>query len=322
MTLPTRWYRYHESRQRSTVFRPAVLAFDVGGSHVSSAICFFPAFALRSANRIELPSQLDASQFVELLAGSNSQDAGDGYRVAGAVVAIGAPFDYVRGISQMRHKFSSLYGFDLKAALAERLACSPHEVLFLNDGDAFLLGEIGAGAAKGVHKAVGITLGTGIGSAFAIDGELVLEGAGIPLDGEVWNLPYGAGIVEDFLSTRAIQEPYWQRRGRLSEVAEIAASAVEDSAAAEVFVNFGEHLGLILRYILADFSPEVVVIGGGIARSAHLFLPSAIAQLRSAGIRLQVSSLLDHAALVGAGLHWFTRSGYLATNEVHDRETR
>src|SRR5277367_934990 len=130
MTLPTKWYRYHTPRQRSAAFRPAVLAFDVGGSHISSAICLFPTFDLRSANRVELPSQLDASQFVELLASSNSPDDGDGYHIAGAVVAIGAPFDYVRGISEMRHKFSSLYGFDMKAAIAERLACSPPEVLF------------------------------------------------------------------------------------------------------------------------------------------------------------------------------------------------
>jgi glucokinase len=259
MTLPTRWYRYHDTG-RSIAGPSAVLTLDVGGSHISSAICQFPAFDVHRANRTELPTRFSAADFVNLLACPGSEESADYYHVVGAVVAIGGPFDYAHGISRMRHKFGSLYGFDLKTALAERLACSPHQVMFLNDGDAFLLGEIAGGYARGAHKAVGITLGTGIGSAFAVDGEVVFEGAGVPLNGEIWSLPYDAGMVEDVLSTRAIQQPFLQRTGHLREVVEIASLARRECVAAEIFSHFGEHLGQILRRILADFAPEVVVL--------------------------------------------------------------
>jgi glucokinase len=65
-------------------------------------------------------------------------------------------------------------------SLAERFGWQPGQVRFLLDSAAFLLGEIGAGEARGVERAVGITLGTGIGSAFAVDGQIVTEGPGVP----------------------------------------------------------------------------------------------------------------------------------------------
>jgi glucokinase len=181
-------------------------------------------------------------------------------------------------------------------------------VRFLHDAGAFLLGEIGAGAAHGVPRAVGITLGTGIGSAFAVDGRLVTEGSGVPPGGEIWNLSYEGGIVEDFLSTRAIQANFQKRTGKLSDVAEIAVNAVYDPDAAEVFRDFGRHLGLALRMTLSEFGPQAVVLGGGISRSAHLFVSVAESYLESLNLRLVSSALKDNAPLVGAAVAWFTAS--------------
>ena len=137
------------------------------------------------------------------------------------------------------------------------------------------MGEIAAGAAHGVCRVVGITLGTGVGSAFAVDGHLVREGTGVPPGGEIWNVPYQGGIVEDQISTRAIQKSYRERTGKDREVAAIAASAAQDPVAAEVFVEFGRNLGLALKTVLSSFGPRIIVLGGGISRSAQLFLPAA-----------------------------------------------
>jgi glucokinase len=215
------------------------------------------------------------------------------------------PFDFAAGISLMRHKMPFLYGINLRRALALRFGWQPGQVRFLNDADAFLLGEIGAGVARDVPRAVGITLGTGIGSAFAIDGRMVTEGFGIPHGGEIWNIPYAAGIVEDFLSTRAIQRTYTKDNGAQPDVAALAANASRDPDAAQAFAVFGRHLGLALRMILAEFAPDLVVLGGGISRSAHLFLPAARIELRDTSFQLQVSELMDDAPLVGAAVAWF-----------------
>ncbi len=205
----------------------------------------------------------------------------------------------------MRHKLPYLYGVDLRGRLAERFGWQPDKVRFLLDSAAFLLGEIGAGEARGVERAIGITLGTGIGSAFAVDGHVVTEGKGVPPGGEIWNLPYEVGIVEDYVSTRAIQRSYKLRTGALPNVARIAADAANDPDAAAVFTEFGRHLGLVLRMKLSEFDPDVVVIGGGISRSSHLFLPSAIKELGGLKMQLRVSTLLDYAPLTGAAVAWF-----------------
>ena len=184
-----------------------------------------------------------------------------------------------------------------------RLAAGP--VRFLNDADAYLLGEIGAGAARGFRRAVGLTLGTGIGSAFAVEGHLVTTGPGVPQGGEIWNLPYLGGIVEDFVSSRAIVGNYERRTGKNREVVDLAVEVSKDPAAEQSFTEFGQHLGDVIRTLLAGFHAEVIVLGGGISRSAQLFLPAVQAQLGDSLTQLRVSELKDKAALVGCGVAAF-----------------
>jgi glucokinase len=220
-------------------------------------------------------------------------------------LAIPGPFDFKYGVSQMRHKLPYLYGVNLRQLLAARFGWQPANVRFLLDSAAFLLGEVAAGAALGVSRAVGITLGTGVGSAFAVDGRLVTKGRGVPPGGEIWNLPYEGGIIEDFVSTRAIQKNYQNRTGVTAEVAQIAERSANDPHAAAVFTEFGRHFALALRRIFSEFAPQVVVLGGGISRSAHLFLPAAQAELKDPDFHLLPSALKDSAPLVGAAAAWF-----------------
>jgi glucokinase len=229
--------------------------------------------------------------------------------VSGAEFAFPGPFDFAAGISWMKHKLPFLYGIDLRKELADRFGWRPAQLRFLKDSDAFLLGEIGDGAARGVERAVGITLGTGIGSAFAVDGHIVTGGVGVPPGGEIWDLPYEGGIIEDSVSTRAIKGSYERRTGVAREVAELAKLVAVDSAAAEAFEEFGKHLGIALRGALAAFAPQVIVLGGGISRSPQLFLPAAQRELAGMNAEFRVSTLLDDAPLVGAGVAWFHHVG-------------
>jgi glucokinase len=226
-------------------------------------------------------------------------------RVGGAMLAVPGPFDLQAGVSLMRHKLPYLYGVDLRKTLATRFGLEPAHVRFLNDADAYLLGEVGAGAARGFRRAVGLTLGTGIGSAFAVDGNLVTEGPGVPSGGEIWNLPYRGGIVEDFISSRAIVGNYERCTGMKREVVGLAAAAPGDPAAQEAFIEFGNHLGIVIQTLLADFRADVIVLGGGISRSADLFLPTVQSQIGDLPLQLRVSELKDEAALVGCGVAAF-----------------
>jgi glucokinase len=285
-----------------------VLVFDVGGSHVSAAICLGNGFQLSSVTSAPYPPEHTSDAFVDFLYALGAKASAGFEGVSGAELAIPGPFDFKNGVSLMRHKLPYIYGVDLRRLLAARFGWQPSQVRFLLDSAAFLLGEIAAGAAHGVSRAVGITLGTGVGSAFAVNGSLVTEGPGVPPGGEIWNLPYEGGIVEDFVSTRAIQKNYQSRTGELAEVAKIAARASSDPAAIAVFAEFGRHFGLALRMILPEFAPQVVVLGGGISRSAHLFLPATQEQLANPNLRLLPSALKDAAPLVGAAAAWFSAS--------------
>jgi glucokinase len=279
--------------------------FDVGGSHVSAAVCLGNGFRLGPVFSAPHPAAETSDDFIGLLHILGVEAAAGFGRVAGATLAMPCPFDFKAGISLMRHKLPFLYGVDLRQALAKCFGWQPDQVSFLNDADAFLLGEIGAGAARGFARVVGITLGTGTGSAFAVDGRLVIDGIGVPHGGEIWDLPYEGGIVEDFLSSRAISGSYSRRTGNAREVCALAEAAPHDSEAVEAFTEFGQHLGRVLETILSGFAPDVAVLGGGISRAAHLFLPDAQRQLKGPAPQLRVSELQDRAPLVGCGVARF-----------------
>ena len=276
----------------------------MGGSHVNAGLCSLADLKVVRLAGAPLTGVDSFEAFADLLHTLGSQAAAGEQSIAGASLAVPFPFDTEAGMSLMEHKLTALYRRDLRGALAQRFGWSRDQFRFLNDAGAYLLGEVGAGAVKGAKRAVGLTLGTGIGCAFAIDGAQVNQGPGVPPGGEIWDYPYGDGTVEDLISTRAVKAEYLARTGRDLEVSAIAAAAATDPDAREVFQNFGLHLGQVLRDVIAPFHPEMVVIGGGIARSASLFLPTAEAQIEGLGFHVVQSALWDQAPLAGAAHFW------------------
>jgi glucokinase len=247
--------------------------------------------------------------FADLLHRIGKNAAGTESNIAGASLAVPGPFDCKAGVSLMEHKLEPLYGKDLRGALAQRFGWNPNQLRFLNDACAYVLGEVGGGSLRGASRAAGLTLGTGIGCAFVVAGRHVTEGEGVPPGGEIWNFPYGTGTVEDLLSTRALNADYRARTGFDLEVSAIARRAARDAEARAVFETFGQHLGDVLRDVIAPFRPDKVMVGGGISRSASLFLPIAERQIAGLGFSVVTSKLLDQAPLVGAGQFWREEAG-------------
>ena len=319
------------------------LAYDIGGSHISAALCEQGTYTLHGLTRAPLPDHesgtghFSAASFVRLIHTLGETAAStahiDKEHIAGACLAMPGPFDYENGISHMQHKLQSLLNFDLKSALAARFHWQPAQLRFVNDAAAFTLGESGAGAGKGYARVLGLTLGTGIGAAFAIDNEIAdsnpNNAEGVPPGGEMWNLPYNGATVEDFVSTRFLRHQFQQLTGLEAEVSTIADTAKGDHPcpepplpptaphldpndpyaahcrARQAFQDFGRHLGLALNQHAAAFRPDIVVMGGGIARASALFLPATRKAL-TFETKLAISALMDEAPLAGAGVHWFS----------------
>jgi predicted NBD/HSP70 family sugar kinase len=287
-----------------------VVVYDVGGSHISASTWSPSQLNLPECARATLAEGISTSEFMDALTDVAQRVLGGCKHIKGVAMAVPGPFDHESGISHMQHKLEHLYGFNLRGAIAERLKCAVESVAFLNDAHAFLLGELSNGAARGALRAVGVTLGTGIGSAFAVHGRIVTAGRGVAEGGEIWNVPYSNGTVEDVLSTRALQASYESRAGKKLSVAELAINAQRDEVARAVFADFGLQLGRVLCELLANFAPDVIVIGGGISRAADLFFPGAASLTQRLGMQLLISSLSDRAPLIGAAMHWNAKSGH------------
>jgi glucokinase len=278
-----------------------VPVLEIGGTHVSAAIVDPSDWRVTSTTR--LPLAADAS--AEKLLGGFVEAASTVSAPRGAVwgVAMPDPFDYERGMGLFEGvgKFASLRGVDVGYALRGRLRA---DVAFLNDADAFLLGEWAAGAATGTRRCVGITLGTGVGSAWLVDGAVV--DPGLPPGGRIHRLDVAGVPLEDVVSRRAIRRAYVLAGGSPeTDVREIAAEARAGSERARRVLDAAmTALGRVVGRCTAGFRADVLVIGGSMSASWDLFEPAFRAGAMGSGLpTVRIAADSDRAPLIGAALH-------------------
>lgn len=173
-------------------------------------------------------------------------------------VAIPEPFDYAGGISLMTHKFAALRGWALGDELAARLSHHP-VVRCCNDAEAAVVGEAVAGAGAGFGRVLGLTLGTGLGAAFVVDGRPVPVAGGVRAgDLYLTRLPDGR-VADDVVSARAY----------VTDVVDGDRSPDE----------FGATLAAVIGPAAAALGAEIVVLGGGGLASFDEFAPALRAGL-------------------------------------------
>jgi glucokinase len=197
----------------------------------------------------------------------------------------------------MTHKMQAIQGVPLTPVLQKALG--EIQVCYLHDSTAYLIGEAASGAARSAASPACVMLGTGFGFAYMRKGR-VRVGYDQRPHVILWNAPFKDGIVEDYVSRRAIRERFAKAAGVSTppDVKEIAELAMKGNAAAhQTFLETGDMLAGILRPVLINLDCDLLVIGGQIARSAELFLHTVRAGLH---IPVRVAEHLDDAALIGA----------------------
>ncbi|MCD6385408.1 ROK family protein [Candidatus Sumerlaeota bacterium] len=294
---------------------PAVIALDIGGTGIKWSVINPEAPDTKIIRVNETPIRNDASAeeffqtISEIFALGVSEIERRKLSLSGIGLCMPGPFDFKRGISYMRHKFKSLYGINLKKRLRELFGLKRGvRVEFDGDAMAFLRGEWLRGAAQGTGKAMAITLGSGLGSAFIIDGKIVRRAKGLPRGGGIWNRRFRGTLAEDWASRGWIIQRYQNLGGSSTaiDVEEIAQRAFsEESIAKKVFKELGNNIAEILAPIIHSFSPEVVVFGGQISKSYELFKKSLSKRLRelNALTRLARSKLMQVAPLIGVSYY-------------------
>jgi glucokinase len=273
-------------------------ALDIGGTHVTAGRVQLSSATVEPDARVRLEFAGDAI-LVRILEAAESVATPETRRFG---VAAPGPFDYEAGVSLVTHKLPGLYGIDLRRELAEAVGLDGEAVSFLNDAEAFLLGEWWAGVARGHARALGITLGTGLGSAFLEEGRFVRSGPRVPADGALWTLAFRGRPVEETISSKAVVARYGADRDERTSVEEIAARArAGDAPARRVFEGLGVDLAQFLAAPLAAFDPSCLVVGGSIAQAWDLLGPTLLQRLaayRSLVVARAVN--IDDAPLLGA----------------------
>lgn len=167
-------------------------------------------------------------------------------------------------------------GFPVGPALSARTGLP---VAVVNDARAFALAELRVGAARGLSDVLFAVLGTGIGGAVALGGQIL---AG-PRDnlGEVGHITVDTfgpecccgnrGCVETFAAGPGIVRGY-RSRATPADVAEAARRG--DRKAVEVMSRAGWALGVALGDAVALLGIDTVVVGGGVAGALDLMRPA------------------------------------------------
>jgi len=298
---------------------PAVLCLDVGGSSVKSGVVLATGEVTAGPFGTELDTTGPAGPIVAVLALSLERlvQLVEGREVRGIGVSMPGPTDYERGVPLLRGlgKFESIYGLDLAAEIVRRApALTDLPWRWLNDAQAFALGELRFGAAQGATRAMFLTLGTGCGSAFAVGGDIVTYGPGVPEGGFVYPLRHGDGTIDELLSARGVLRMWREAAAERGVDPETVLTARDvgsraqagEALALEAFVRFGRLLSAALEPVFAAFRPEVVVLGGKVSESLPFFGPAAVA---AGAPPLALAEAPESAALRGAAVHLLEEAG-------------
>ncbi|MBB4688760.1 ROK family protein [Amycolatopsis jiangsuensis] len=301
-----------------------VPVLEVGGTHVTAALVDLAGRApVGKTVRLPLSTHGSAVEILDCIGAAAAMVGAPAAARWG--VAVPGPFDYARGIGLFRDvgKFDTLYGMDLGAELARRMRRAPAGLRFLNDADAFGIGEYLAGAAAGHRRAVCLTLRSGVGSAFLDGGVPVNEGPLVPPEGSAYLLRHRGRPLEETVSRRGIRTAYLRATagdtGPAPDVRGIADRARRgDEHARFVLVDAFHSLGVTMAPWLEKFAATVLIVGGSIAASWDLVEEPLRRGLRtSSDAEPRVAERALDAPLLGAA--WWSAQAVRTGEEAADR---
>jgi glucokinase-like ROK family protein len=295
-----------------------VLGVDMGGTKMYGAVSDLGGNIIDEINigRHETSGEESFNCLVTLIDSLLASPKVKGCRVRG--IGVGAPGVtlHKEGIVTWAYTLG-WKDFPLKTRLSER-----YELPIAVDNDVNLaaLGELWFGAGQNAKDMILIAIGTGIGAGIIIDGSLYRGWS--EASGEIGNMVPGReflgknyqdfGALESAASGTGIA-------GRARELLRAQASKIdtENMTSEDVFdaarqgqewawtiINETvDYLAIAIANLACSFDPELIVLGGGVSRSADLLIEPI--QKRINGVlpsapRLVVSDLGLRATVMGA----------------------
>lgn len=275
-----------------------VIASDIGGTHITAAIVDTTDWKVVTESIVRhcVNSHADAKSILSAWAAPFQEIIRSNPALSATPsigIAMPGPFDYECGISHMRDqdKYDSLYGMDIRKELAERLGISGGNIRFMNDAAAFLQGEVFAGKHHDHTKILGITLGTGLGTA-------VWEKGSNAVDADLWKTPYRDSNAEEHLVTRWFVREAAKYDITITGLRELLQVRDNSTAVDDILAEYSNHLLAFIHFFSSKEATNKFIIGGNISKAWNVFRafnPDAFENFD-----IHISQLGEDAALIGA----------------------
>lgn len=294
------------------------LCLDIGGTKIAAALADSGGKLVYTAIRPTpvTTAAADVWAVVEALIADALQAAGA--PVAAVGIASAGPIDLHSG-SVSPINIDSWDRFPLRDRVAAAVPGLP--VVLGGDGVCMALGEhwIGAGKTAGARFLLGMVVSTGVGGGLVLDG--------VPYSGRTGNAGHvghvvveldgrpcacgGHGCVETVASgpwmVRRARENGWSAPPGAGARDLAAAAAAKDPVAQQTFHRGANALAAMIASVGAVCDLDLVVIGGGVAKSGPVLFDPLRAKLADyagldflSGLRVVPGELGGEAGLIGA----------------------
>ncbi|MBN2167750.1 MAG: ROK family protein [Actinobacteria bacterium] len=314
--------------------RECLLGIDAGGTKIATAAVDTRGEILQ-ANELETPAH-DGDKMVktfrELVASETARCRDKGLDIKAIGIAAAGYISRRDGV--LIESPNIAWRMVPLKMIAEEASGLP---AFLdNDANGAAAGERFAGIAKGVDDFVYITLGTGVGGGVYTDGSLLRGNRGVAAElGHIIIDPNGPvcgcgrrGCLEALASGTAMgregaelakQNPNTIMLemaegdpGKITGILVARAAGQGDETAIRAIQTWSVYLAEGIVDFIHIFDPKIVVLGGGVSESGHLFISQVQDAVIERGIRALVegipivlSKLRNEAGVIGAAaLAW------------------
>ena len=275
-----------------------ILACDLGGTRMRIALVSLQGHV--HDKQVVLSLDNNPNTLIDALRTALEQAPG---KIEGAVIGVPGMVDYhnqeVVKLPNLAAWEGTISGQRLSSALGL-------ETLLANDADLGALGEYRYGAGRGSQDIVYVAAGTGVGSGIVLNGRLLKGRFSLGEIGHTIIDRTTGGTVEELASGIAL------RRSLGLDVSELAERAAKgDPKATRVFDELCRDLSIGIYNLVHCFSPELVVVGGGMTTAGEPLLEPMRAMLARAGpyrlassVRVVRAETGDDVGLLGAAAFW------------------
>ena len=259
-----------------------ILACDFGGTKLSAAVIGAesldrPDVAWQGHLRRFAPPGASAQTDIEMMVAMGRELLGE-ERPSHIGISFGGPVDYKSGVVRLSHHVPGWENVPIQQLFAEAFGAP---VGVDNDANVAALGEWRFGAGRGVADLLYVTVSTGVGGGWILDGRPYRGASGMA--GEIGHTvvdPNGPtclcgkrGCVERLASGPYMAQDVAEARGLPLEavtgklVAEWAAAGEETAVA--ILERGAKGLGVGLGNAANLLNPSRIVLGGGVTKSGE-----------------------------------------------------